>query len=153
MTLQELELAYEPVAVDCARPVKRAAACLALKPQRLLPVSSASDQDAAIFEPAAILLYPADREGRLGATHRAAHGRALKWLLYLSKTPHADLRLPFYAERHVADRATVPALREGALTRIESHLRLLDAAIGESGGAWLLGQRLSVLVSALPVRH
>jgi glutathione S-transferase len=145
MVLHELALPYETVAVDRARQAQRAPAFLALNPQGLLPVLVAADQDAPLFETAAILLYLADREGRLGAPAPAARGRLLKWLFYLADTLHADLRIRFHAERYVAAAAAAPALRSGVQARVAGHLALLDAAIAEGGGPWLLGGDLSVL--------
>jgi glutathione S-transferase len=145
MALHELDLPYEAVLVDRPAGAHRREAYLDLNPQGLLPVLVAADQDAPLFETAAILLYLADREGGLAPAETSARGRLLKWLFFLSNTLHSDLRILFYAERYTVDPAGVPALRAGVRSRIDGHLVLLDRAIAESGGPWLLGETLSVL--------
>jgi glutathione S-transferase len=147
--LHELDLPYEAVLVHRSAGGLRQHDYLALNPQGLLPVLVTPGQDAPLFETGAILLHLADREGRLVPADPAARGRLLKWLFYLSNTLHADLRILFYAERYGAEREPGPgfvrALRAGVRTRIDGHLVLLDRAIAEAGGPWLMGPELTVL--------
>lgn len=145
MALHELDLPYEAVLVNRAAGGLRQLDFLDLNPQGLLPVLAATEQDAPIFETGAILLHLAEREGRLVPGDPRARGRLLKWLFFLSNTLHADLRVLFYAERYTIDGAAVPALRAGIRTRIDGHLLLLDRAIAETGGPWLLGGELTIL--------
>lgn len=145
MALHELDLAYEAVLVDRDAGAHRRHEYLAMNPQGLLPVLVTSDQDAPLFETGAILLHLAEREGGLLPADPAARGRLLKWLFYLADTLHADLRVLFHAERYTIDRASVPALRAGIRTRIDGHLMLIDRAIAETGGPWLLGDELTIL--------
>lgn len=145
MALHELGLAYEAVLVDRAAGALRRQDYLELNPQGLLPVLVTADQDAPLFETAAMLLYLVEREGGLAPEEPRARGQLLKWLFFLSNTLHADLRILFYAERYLAEPAGVPALRAGVRRRIDQHLVLVDRAIAAAGGPWLLGETLSVL--------
>ncbi len=145
MVLHELDLAYAAVLVDRDAGALGRDAYRALNPQGLLPVLIAGDQDAPLFETAAILLHLAEREGRLLAAEAAARGRLLKWLCYLSNTLHADLRVLFHAERYTLDPEGVPAVRAAIRTRLAGHLGLLDRTIAEAGGPWFLGDTLTVL--------
>ncbi len=145
MALHELALPYDAVPVDRAAGAHRRQDYLDLNPQGLLPVLVVAEQDAPLFETAAILLYLADREGGLSPAEPRAQGRFLKWLFFLSNTLHADLRILFYAERYTVDPAAAPALRAGVRRRIDAHLVLLDQAIAATGGPWLLGETLTVL--------
>jgi glutathione S-transferase len=145
MVLHELDLPYESVLVDRAVKGLRQSDYLALNPQGLLPVLIAEGQDEPLFETAAILLYLAEREGRLLPTNPAARGRFLKWLFFLANTLHAELRLQFYAERFTSDQAGVPAMRAGLRARIDGHLVLLDRTIAGTGGPWLMGETLTIL--------
>ncbi len=145
MVLHELGLPYEAVLVDRAAGGLRRHDFLALNPQGLLPVLVAHDQDAPLFETAAIVLHLAEREGRLLPPAPPARGRLLRWLFYLADTLHADLRVQFQAERYTIDPAGVPALRAGMRARIDGHLVLLDRAIAAAGGHWLMGDELTVL--------
>ena len=145
MALHDLDLPYEAVLVDRPAGAHHRQDYLDLNPQGLLPVLVVAEQDAPLFETAAILLYLADREGRLAPAEPAARGRFLKWLFFLSNTLHADLRILFYAEGYTVEPAGVAALRAGVRRRIDGHLVLLDRAIAASGGPWLLGPTYSVL--------
>ena len=145
MALHELALPYEAVLVDRAAGGLRRQPFLALNPQGLLPVLVVPEQDAPLFETAAILLYLAEREGGLAPAEPAARGRLLKWLFFLADTLHADLRILFYAERYTVDPVGTTALRAGIRGRLDAHLVLLDRAIAASGGPWLLGRELTVL--------
>ena len=145
MALHELDRPYEAVLIDRPAGAHRRQDFLDLNPQGLLPVLVVAEQDAPLFETAAILLYLAEREGKLAPAEPRARGRLLKWLFFLSNTLHADLRILFYADRYTVDPAGAVALRAGVRRRIDAHLVLLDRAIAESGGPWLLGGTLSVL--------
>lgn len=142
--LEELQLPYVDELVDRGLGEQRSAAFLALNPQGLLPVLLTPEQDAPMFETAAILLYLADRHGALMPADARQRGRGLKWLFFLSNTLHADLRIMFYTQRYVADAAAVPAVRQGVLQRLAKHFALLDAEIARNGGPWLLGDAPSV---------
>lgn len=145
MALHELGVPYAAVLVDRPAGGLRCPDYLALNPQGLLPVLVTAGQDAPLFETGAILLHLAERHGRLLPAEARARGRLLKWLIFLSNTLHADLRILFYAERYTAEPAGVPALRAGVRGRIAQHLVLIDRAIVETGGPWLLGRALTVL--------
>ncbi len=145
MALHELAVPFEAVLVDRAAAAHRRHDYLALNPQGLLPVLTTARQDAPLFETAAILLYLAEREAGLLPAEPATRGRLLKWLLFISNTLHADLRILFYAERYTVDAAGVAALRAGVRRRVDEHLVLLDREIAAGGGPWLLGPTLTVL--------
>jgi glutathione S-transferase len=109
----------------------------------LLPVL---EEDGRVwFETAAILIRLTEVTGRLGpegpdAADAEARPRFLRWLVFLSNTLHADLRIQFYAPRWTTDPAGVAALRAGVRARIAEHLALLDAEMARAGG-YLAGRR------------
>jgi glutathione S-transferase len=141
IALHEFGLPYEARLVDRAAGGLRDPAFLALNPQGLLPVLEEGGR--IWFETAAILIRLTEIAGRLGpegppADDPQARAGALRWLLFLSNTLHADLRIQFYAPRWVTDEAAVPALRAGVRRRILAHLALIDAELARAGG-WLAG--------------
>lgn len=144
LALEEIGAPYTDVLVDRSVQAQLSPAYLALNPQGLLPVLIDPAQNAPLFETAAILLHLADRHGALQPADRAARGTFLKWLFYLSNTPHAELRGLFYTARYVPTTAAVPVLREGLRVRVATHFRLLDQEMAKHGGPWLLGSELSV---------
>ena len=109
-----------------------------------MPVLIDPAQNAPLFETAAILLHLADRHGALQPADPAARGSFLKWLFYLSNTPHAELRGLFYTQRYVPSADAIPVLREGLRARVAAHFRFLDQEMAQHGGPWLLGSELSV---------
>jgi glutathione S-transferase len=135
--LHELGLPYADRLVDRAAGGLRDPAFLRLNPQGLLPVLEEGGQ--VWFETAAILIRLTEIAGRLGpdgpdATDPQARPRFLRWLVFLSNTLHADLRIQFYAPRWTTDPAGVAALRAGVRARVAQHLGLLDAEMARAGG-------------------
>ena len=112
MVLEEMALPYEDRMVSRIR-TDRNDDFFRLNPRGLLPVLIDEQQDVALFETAAILLYLADKHRQLapGMTDGRARGTFLKWLFMLSNTLHADLRFRFYSERFVTSEGkTAPLL-------------------------------------------
>lgn len=139
MALEELAVPFDTVFVDRAAAAHRQADFLALNPQGLLPVLTTPEQDEPLFETAAILLYLADRHGGLLPAEPQKRGRCLKWLFFLSNTLHAELRMRFYTDRYVADRAAMPSVRAGLAKRVTGHLDLIEHEIARHGQGWLTG--------------
>ncbi len=136
IALLRLGLPFEAVRVDRAAGEHRSEAYRALNPQGLIPVLE--DGPLVLFETGAILLHLADRAGRLGAEGPPAadppsRAAFLRWLFWVSNTLHADLRVAFYAHRHI-DEPHVPALRAGVARRLAQHLALVEGALPAAGG-------------------
>ncbi|MEM7122509.1 MAG: glutathione S-transferase family protein [Pseudomonadota bacterium] len=145
MTLEEMGLAYQDREVPRKR-VDRDDAFMRLNPRGLLPVLIDDDDDFALFETGAILLYLADKHGQLAppVTEPRARGAALKWLFMLSNTLHADLAMRFYPERYVIGEAEVDPLLLATRKRVHGHLQMIDDVIGAHDGDWFLESGLSV---------
>jgi glutathione S-transferase len=144
MALEEMGLPYQQVLVDRDFKEHHQPEFLALNPQGLIPVLIDADQQAPLFETAAILLHLAQKHGQLWPTNAGQTGDALKWLFYLSNTLHADLRVMFYTERYLPSPEAVATLRQGIRARIAGHFALLEQQIAKSQGPWLLGSVFSV---------
>jgi len=126
LVLEDLGVPYETVLVNRAAGGQREAPYLALNPNGLIPVLETPD--GAIFETAAILLWLADRHGRLAPGGQdAARGDFLKWLFFLSNTVHPCLRMTFYPDQYVGqDRSAQALLRIRMQARFSEYLHMLE---------------------------
>ncbi|MEL7471475.1 MAG: glutathione S-transferase family protein [Pseudomonadota bacterium] len=143
IALEVLDLDFEGIRVNRGVGDHKRAEFLAMNPQGLLPVLE--DGDLVLFETAAILWHVIERAGRFGpegpgADDPAARAAALRWMFYLSNTVHADLRVAFYTNRYVSE-GRVAELRDAVRARLQSHLDLLEAEVGQGG---LLGGAITV---------
>jgi glutathione S-transferase/GST-like protein len=83
IALEELALPYSVRAIDLARLEQREPWFLALNPNGRIPVIIDHDaQDFVVFESGAILLYLADKTGRLLPSEPHARSVALQWLFF-----------------------------------------------------------------------
>ena len=125
LALEEAGLPYETALVDRARRGQKAPDYLRLNPNGLIPVLETPE--CALFETGAILLWLGDRHGVGPGAGDSARGDYLKWLVFVSNTLHADLRITFYPGLYVGDDAAMQAaLVRTVHGRLAVHLRHLD---------------------------
>ena len=125
LALEELGLPYKSVLVDRSRKAQKSDAFLALNPNGLIPVLETANGP--IFETAAILLWLAEREGRLmPAVGTPEHKYANQWIIWLSNTLHPTLRMMFYPAQYTTGDHT--PIRDMAAERLTKHLDILSAA-------------------------
>ncbi|MCZ0733342.1 glutathione S-transferase family protein [Phreatobacter sp. AB_2022a] len=82
IALEELELAYELHHVRIGAGEARRPDFLALNPHGRIPVIVDTEADVTLFESAAILLYLAERGGRLLPSATRARWQAIQWLAF-----------------------------------------------------------------------
>ncbi|EFO34263.1 glutathione S-transferase family protein [Roseibium sp. TrichSKD4] len=146
MALEVLHQPYRYHAVDRSIQAHKSETYRQLNPQGLLPVLVDPDQDAPLFETAAILLHMSDKHGSLGALPNGPErGRFLKWLFFLSSTLQSDLRVSFRPHVYVTDKAGQSELVSTLGGRVNEHFALLNAEIEKQQGSFLLGYEVSVL--------
>jgi len=146
MALELLHQPYRYHAVDRSIQAHKSEAYRQLNPQGLLPVLIDPDQDAPLFETAAILLHLSEKHRCLGALPNSPErGRYLKWLFFLSNTLQSDLRISFRPHVYVADKAGQSELVSTLGCRVNEHFALLNAEIEKQQGSFLLGNEVSVL--------
>ena len=125
LALEHGDIPYRTCLVDRAARAQDSAGFRALNPNGLIPVLETPDGP--LFETGAILLWLADRHGGLGpAPKDPGRGAFLKWLFYLSNTPHALLRQIFYADRYIG-RDHADTLYRGLTPHVAQSFATLDA--------------------------
>ncbi len=83
VTLEELELAYEAHAVDLSKNEQRQEWFLALNPNGRIPVIVDRDaDDLAVFESGALMIYLAEKAGRLLPSSGPDRARVIQWLMF-----------------------------------------------------------------------
>lgn len=82
-TLEELGLAYTVHPIDLAKGEQKTDAFLALNPNGRIPVIVDRDNDdLAVFESGAIMVYLAEKTGHLLPTETKARARVMAWLMF-----------------------------------------------------------------------
>ena len=151
MLLEEIGAPYELALVDRTNNAHKTAEYLKMNPSGRIPVlvDTHSNPPLALFETAAICLHLCDRHRQanlapptLGSPERA---QFYKWLMYLTNTLQSELITYFYPGRITDDETGAAVVRRHAEERIGGMLAILERALDESGGPWLLGAQYSAL--------
>ncbi len=82
VALEELELPYETHVVDLSKGEQHEPAFLAKNPNGRIPVITDRDTGITVFESGAILIYLAEKAGRLLPSDTAGRYRVLQWLMF-----------------------------------------------------------------------
>lgn len=145
MVLEEIGAVYRDEVVDMRAGAHQSEEFLRLNPRGMVPVLADEDTGATLSETGAILTYLAERTGQLAPPLSDPKGRAvfLQRLCFLSNTLHADAQLQYYTERYTGD-ALAEDARPHVHARMRGHYAMLEAAMFEHGGPWLLGEHLSM---------
>ena len=134
MTLAELGQSYRLHRVDHEAGALTQAPHLALHPFGKIPVLETPDGP--VFETGAILLWLADRHGKMAPPPESAdRGAFLSWLFFLSNTLHPAAMDLLHPERP-AGPAHARAVAEIAHTRLTTQLGVLEAVIVTGQPAW-----------------
>jgi glutathione S-transferase len=83
VTLEELELPYETIAVNLGAGEQRTPAFLAINPNGRIPAIVDHDEGGlAVFESGAVMIHLAEKTGRLLPTAAGPRARVLSWLMF-----------------------------------------------------------------------
>ena len=83
VTLEELELPYETHPVDLGKDEQKQEWFLKLNPNGRIPVIGDRDEgDLPVFETGAIMIYLAEKTGRLLPTDAKGRSRVIQWLMF-----------------------------------------------------------------------
>ncbi len=140
IALEELALPYRLHHVKIDDGAHRRPEFLALNPHGRIPVITDDDTGVTLFESAAILLYLADKTGRLLPQGTKARWEAIKWLQF-----HAASMGPLLGQRvhfEMFAEEKMPAAIERYRRLTEEAFSTLDARL--AGVSWLAGDEYSV---------
>lgn len=146
--LEEIGVPYERVPVDRLANGHKTPQYLRLNPNGLIPVLT--DGALVVYETAAITLHLCDTHPEsalapaLGSGERA---HFYKWLMWLTNTLQAALKIYFYPERWVSQGNVAGAaeLKTNAEGQIGAMLDQLDTELARHGGHWFTGAQYSGL--------
>jgi glutathione S-transferase/GST-like protein len=83
ITLEELELPYELHAIDLSSGEQKKPWFTAINPNGRIPaIVDRGNDDFAVFESGAIMIYLAERSGRLLPTDEKGRSRVMQWLMF-----------------------------------------------------------------------
>ena len=82
VALEELELPYQTHVVNLAKGEQHEPAFLARNPNGRIPVITDRDTGITVFESGSILMYLAEKAGRLFPTDLAGRYRVMQWLMF-----------------------------------------------------------------------
>lgn len=140
LALEEMELDYQPVAVDARRGDQFAPDYVALNPNAKVP--AIDDDGVVVFDSNAILLYLAGKTGRFGGPS-TPQGQAdtLSWLMFVATGigPYSGQAVHF---RHMAVGENDYANRRYQF-EAERHYGVLDGRLADR--RWILGDDYSIV--------
>jgi len=129
ITLEELDLPYTVHPVDLAAGDQHEAAFRAMNPNGRIPVIVDNETGVTLFESGAIMIYLADKTGRLLPSDGTARYTALQWLMFQMGGigPMQGQAVAF--ERYFSE--DVPAARERYHNETRRLYEVLDTRLGE----------------------
>jgi len=141
VTLEELELPYEVHAIDLGAQQQKEDWYLEICPNGRIPAIVDHDaDDLAVFESGAIMLYLAEKTGRLIPQDAAGRSRAIQWLMFQMGGVG-----PMMGQANVFYRY-FPEKIQAAIDRYQNESRrlfeVLERRLDES--PWLAGDELSI---------
>jgi GST-like protein len=148
VTLEELELPYECHAIDLTSNAQKEEWFLKLNPNGRIPVlvdhdpvgSGKSDEPFAVFETGAIMVYLAEKTGRLLPTDLRGRSRTMQWLMFQMGGVG-----PMMGQANVFYRY-FPEKIQPAIDRYQNETRrlfeVLDRGLSES--EWLAGNEFTI---------
>jgi len=130
ITLEELELPYTLHAVDLTSGEQNTPEFLALNPNGRIPVIVDSESSMTIFESGAILMYLAEKTGRLMPTDHAGRYLTIQWLMFQMGGIGPMQGQAVVFERYFGE--DVPAARERYKNETRRLYEVLDTRLAQS---------------------
>ena len=130
ITLEELELPYTLHAIDLTAGEQMTPEFLSLNPNGRIPVIVDRDTSMTIFESGAILMYLAEKTGRLMLTDHAGRYLTIQWLMFQMGGIGPMQGQAVVFERYFGE--DVPAARERYKNETRRLYEVLDRRLAES---------------------
>ncbi len=133
-TLEELGIPYEAHAINLTQGDQKTEGFLAMNPNGRIPVIVDRDNDdLAVFESGAIMIYLAEKAGRLLPTETKARARVMQWLMFQMggigpMMGQANVFFRYFPEK-------IPAVIDRYQNESRRLFEVLDRRLGES--EWL----------------
>jgi glutathione S-transferase len=133
-TLEELGIPYEAHAINLTQGDQKTEEFLAMNPNGRIPVIVDRDNDdLAVFESGAIMIYLAEKAGRLLPTETKARARVMQWLMFQMggigpMMGQANVFFRYFPEK-------IPAVIDRYQNESRRLFEVLDRRLGES--EWL----------------
>lgn len=140
IALEELALPYRLHHVSIENGDHRQPSFLALNPYGRIPVITDSETGITLFESAAILLYLAEKTGRLLPDEPKARWEAVKWLQF-----HASSMGPILGQRvhfEIFAKENIPVAIDRYQSLTEDAYAVLDRWLADN--SWLAGEDYSI---------
>jgi GSH-dependent disulfide-bond oxidoreductase len=137
ITLEELEIPYEVHAIDLAKQEQKEPWFLKINPNGRIPALVDRDEgDLPVFESGAIMVYLAEKAGRLLPTERRARARVMSWLMFQMggvgpMMGQANVFFRYFPEK-------LPAAIERYQNESRRLFEVLDGALADE--EWLAGE-------------
>ena len=143
LLLEELGIAYEPVAIDNRKGEQHTPEFKAINPNSKLP--AIVDNSVSVFDSNAILLYLAEKHDKFLPRETALRGPLLSWLMFVASG------IGPYSGQSVHFRTSAPEKIPYALNRYgfeaERHFRILDDRLASS--TYMLGDEYTIVDMAI----
>lgn len=140
IALEELALPYELRHVRVERGENRNPDFLALNPHGRIPVLVDTPDGVTLFESAAVLLYLADKTGRLLPRDKVGRWEAIKWLMFHASSAGPILGQRVHFEMFANDKHAPAIERYRRLS--EEIFATLDGRLADR--EWLAGREYSI---------
>jgi GSH-dependent disulfide-bond oxidoreductase len=133
LALAESGLAHRIIPIDISTGAQKTPEFTRINPNQVIP--AIVDHDAAggplaLFESGAIVLYVAEKSGRLMPSTASARGRAYQWMFW-----HAATFMPAVTPLHLMAQGRLPkepAAERAALDRARALYEMMERRLGES---------------------
>ena len=141
VTLEELALPYETHAIDLSKNVQKEEWFLKLNPNGRIPVIVDREaDDFAVFETGAIMIYLAEKAGRLLPTDAKGRSRTIQWLMFQMggigpMMGQANVFFRYFPEK-------IPSVIDRYQNESRRLFEVLDRGLGES--EWLAGDAFTI---------
>jgi len=142
--LEELQIAYEGVAIDLSSGQNKSAEFLAVNPNGVVPALILND-GSVLTENIAILLYLAEQKpeaGLIPAAGTLARARCYEWLSFINSDLHKAFGPLFKPERFAISEQAKQEVIEQARKRVIEIINLAEAKL--AGKAFALGEKFSI---------